>query len=138
MDSAKRSNAIVSSLFPAAVQSRLFKKQLDDRKTQKSRNVFSALTDGPKLRIKTFLNDEEAATRRNGNIYSDKSEMPDADAEAPIADLFPHTTVMFADIAGFTAWSSVREPTQVFVLLETVYKNFDRIAKRRRIFKVET
>ena len=28
---------------------------------------------------------------------------------------------MFADLVGFTAWSSVREPAQVFTLLETVY-----------------
>ena len=52
----------------------------------------------------------------------------------PIADLFPNTTIMFADIAGFTAWSSVREPSQVFTLLETVYQSFDAIAKRRRVF----
>ena len=38
-------------------------------------------------------------------------------------------------IAGFTAWSSVREPTQVFILLETLYHAFDEIAKRRRVFK---
>jgi class 3 adenylate cyclase len=58
--------------------------------------------------------------------------------DQPIADLFPHCTVMFADIAGFTAWSSTREPAQVFILLQTVYQNFDLIAKRRRVFKVET
>lgn len=52
--------------------------------------------------------------------------------------MFPHTTVLFADISGFTAWSSVREPSQVFTLLETVYKAFDKIAKRRKVFKVET
>ena len=45
---------------------------------------------------------------------------------------------MFADIAGFTAWSSVREPSQVFTLLETIYRAFDHIAKRRKVFKVET
>jgi class 3 adenylate cyclase len=45
---------------------------------------------------------------------------------------------MFADIAGFTAWSSEREPAQVFVLLETVYRNFDKLAKRLGVFKVET
>jgi Adenylate and Guanylate cyclase catalytic domain len=33
---------------------------------------------------------------------------------------------------------SVREPTQVFILLESVYGAFDKIAKRRNIFKVET
>ena len=45
---------------------------------------------------------------------------------------------MFADIVGFTAWSSVREPDQVFTLLETVYAAFDRAALQRKVFKVET
>ena len=36
-----------------------------------------------------------------------------------IASFFPETTVMFADISGFTAWASTREPAQVFQLLET-------------------
>jgi class 3 adenylate cyclase len=43
-----------------------------------------------------------------------------------------------ADIAGFTAWSSIRDPHQVFTLLETVFQSFDVIAKRYGIFKVET
>lgn len=32
----------------------------------------------------------------------------------------------------------MREPCQVFILLETLYAAFDAIAKRRRIFKIET
>lgn len=48
----------------------------------------------------------------------------------------PCCIVKFADIAGFTSWSSAREPCQVFVLLETLYQAFDEIAKRRRVFKV--
>jgi len=48
------------------------------------------------------------------------------------------TLTQFADIVGFTAWSSLREPVQVFTLLETLYGAFDYIAKRRRVFKVET
>jgi class 3 adenylate cyclase len=51
-----------------------------------------------------------------------------------LIDLF----LKFADIVGFTAWSSVRDPCQVFTLLETVYQAFDEIAKRRRVFKVHT
>jgi class 3 adenylate cyclase len=47
-------------------------------------------------------------------------------------------TIMFADLVGFTAWSSVREPTQVFTLLETIYRAYDDIARQRRVFKVET
>ena len=45
---------------------------------------------------------------------------------------------MFADIQGFTAWASVREPSQVFTLLEQIYGTFDIIAKRHGVFKVET
>ena len=47
-------------------------------------------------------------------------------------------TIMFADIEGFTAWSSMREPHQVFTLLEQIYFEFDKLAKRKSIFKVET
>jgi len=42
------------------------------------------------------------------------------------------------DIAGFTAWSSERDPSQVFILLQSIYGAFDHLAKRRRVFKVET
>jgi hypothetical protein len=62
----------------------------------------------------------------------------DSRSDKPIAELFSETTVMFADIAGFTAWSSIREPAQVFTLLESIYSSFDRIAVRRGVFKVET
>jgi class 3 adenylate cyclase len=47
-------------------------------------------------------------------------------------------SIVFADISGFTAWSSEREPEQVFQLLETVYQAFDRLAGRCGVFKVET
>jgi class 3 adenylate cyclase len=59
-------------------------------------------------------------------------------AAKPIADFFPHTTVLFEDVSGFTAWSSVREPAQVFVLLETLYAAFDKVATKRKVFKVKT
>ena len=69
--------------------------------------------------------------------YDGASDQGDKDDNV-IASFFPDTTVMFADIAGFTAWASTREPAQVFRLLETIYGAFDEIAKRRSIFKVET
>jgi hypothetical protein len=43
-------------------------------------------------------------------------------SSTPIADKFENTTIMFADLAGFTAWSSTRQPEQVFVLLEVSTK----------------
>lgn len=135
MESARRSNAIVSSLFPKSIRNRLYDEATDagsigtgggsskgggssgkgDSGTHpssksassglsasaSSRNFFT-----PKNRLKTFL---------------ESAPGDEADSE-PIADLFPAATVMFLDIAGFTAWSSEREPTQVFKLLETIYQ----------------
>lgn len=56
----------------------------------------------------------------------------------PIADLYQNCTVLFADIKGFTKWSSEREPVEVFRLLETLYGAFDRTAKRLKVCKIET
>jgi class 3 adenylate cyclase len=144
MTSAAQSNAIVSSLFPAEIRDRLFGH--DDVKKDKKDGV-SAMPESSKFRLKSYLNEaEKAAAANNQDDKQDPQQLISPEiAKAlnmydtkPIADLFPNTTVMFADIAGFTAWSSVREPSQVFTLLETVYRAFDSIAKRRRVFKVET
>ena len=58
--------------------------------------------------------------------------------DEPIAEMFPETTVMFADIQGFTAWTSEREPQQIFLLLETLYRAFDEQASKLGVFKVDT
>jgi len=115
MMTAIQSTTIVSSLFPANVRDRLLDANGDG-------NHAGPMFQPTKSRLRTFLNDGE----------------PSDGSNKPIADLFTDTTVMFADIAGFTAWSSVREPTQVFTLLETVYGAFDILAARRGVFKVET
>ncbi|CAB9512833.1 Receptor-type guanylate cyclase gcy [Seminavis robusta] len=72
-------------------------------------------------------------------VGSDSSESSPRDRSSKaLAELYLETSIMFADISGFTAWSSVRSPDQVFELLETVYRHFDEIAKNRGVFKVET
>jgi hypothetical protein len=133
----------VSSLFPAEVRDRLFKhksKKDKHKKNRKSIPVLASFPEGPKFRLKNYLNDETLGEDPKADKDAEYGSIKEKerDVDAPIADLFPEVTVMFADIAGFTAWSSVREPAQVFTLLETVYRSFDHIAKRRRVFKVET
>lgn len=130
---AKRSNAIVSALFPKNVRDRIMKEAEEQVEAELAqgkgrRNRFSA----PKSQLKTFLSDGQQAPNNNAPAGVT------AFGGKPIADLFPSATVMFGDISGFTAWSSVREPSQVFQLLETLYNAFDEIAGRRRVFKVET
>ena len=95
----------------------------------RNKNRQQPVVQHPKHRLKTYLAD------------GPKGKTDDSDEfglDKPIADLFPCTTVLFADIAGFTAWSSEREPEQVFTLLQTVYHAFDKIATKRNVFKVET
>lgn len=114
VDAAARSNAILSSLFPSQVRDRLLASNEGNK--QKGSKLQSLLqSDG----LNYDCDDAE-------NMLKSKH----------IADLFPETTILFADIVGFTAWSSVREPSQVFILLETIFQAFDIIAKKRRIFKV--
>lgn len=43
------------------------------------------------------------------------------------------SSTTIADIVGFTAWSSVRDPTDVFTLLESLYSCFDGIARRLKV-----
>lgn len=115
LEKAVQSHAVVSSLFPAVVRDRMFRAGATSDK-----NITAA---SAKKRLKSYLSE---------------GKKKDSVGSAPIADLFPYTTVMFADISGFTAWSSVREPAQVFQLLETIYRAFDNAARKRKVFKVET
>jgi Adenylate and Guanylate cyclase catalytic domain len=114
------STAIVSSLFPSDVRNRLY----DERQMGR---------DGAKKTNTSFQKDE-----KNDPELQHLVDKADIFSTSPNADVYPETTVLFADIAGFTGWSSERQPTQVFRLLENLYYAFDRIAKERRVFKVET
>jgi class 3 adenylate cyclase len=118
MESVLQTNRFVSTLFPANVRDQIMNEVLDDG------GETPFLAEG-KENAKLGIEDDEEI---NFGAYQTK----------PIADYFPYTTVMFADISGFTAWSSTREPFQVFQLLETLYGAFDDIAERRGVFKVET
>eukprot|EP00529_Nitzschia_sp_RCC80_P005556 CAMPEP_0113514622 /NCGR_PEP_ID=MMETSP0014_2-20120614/40508_1 /TAXON_ID=2857 /ORGANISM="Nitzschia sp." /LENGTH=1043 /DNA_ID=CAMNT_0000411133 /DNA_START=100 /DNA_END=3233 /DNA_ORIENTATION=- /assembly_acc=CAM_ASM_000159 len=160
---ADRTNAIISSLYPAEIRDRLLGRKPKNRKSKNkspsrssnddsSSDVAKSVKDvSSKQKLKSYLKDEDEANAANAAQESAAVDVENMDEKQreilkdtdmyetkPIAELFPNTTVMFADLAGFTAWSSVREPSQVFTLLEAVYGAFDQIAKRRRVFKVET
>jgi hypothetical protein len=113
LSSAVRSSEIVSSLFPSSVQDQLYPTLVSSDQHLRNLRVWP---------IQVGQGDQISAQIVGG----------------PIAKLYPETTVMFADIKGFTEWSASREPTQVFHLLETLYGAFDQIAKMYGVFKVET
>jgi hypothetical protein len=82
MQSATRSSAIVSSLFPLKVRTRLY---------EESAPALSEKEQSPQNRLKNFL------------VKAHTSSIDPINTE-PIADLFESTTVLFADIKGFTKW----------------------------------
>ncbi|KAG7358840.1 adenylate/guanylate cyclase [Nitzschia inconspicua] len=129
MKAAQKTTAIVSSLFPKNVQKRILASAFEDDDDKKR----SRLSTSGKDKLRTYF---DHGVHEESDIPPDSKHGPGFDK--PIADFFPDTTIMFADIVGFTAWSSTREPSQVFTLLETIYNQFDRLAKVRKVFKVET
>ena len=101
---AARSNAVVSDLFPGAIRDKI----LDQENGNTSSNN----------KMKNFLQNGKVTTWKDGK---------------PLAELYLDTTVLYADISGFTAWTSVREPFQVFTLLEALYQSFDQVRAARRL-----
>lgn len=107
---AKQAGAIVSSIFPAAVRRRLYE---DDNSNSNSKvkgqgafkQAVPMAVDAQKTRLKGFLNEGE--TMPAEGLQPNNSKEPQK-LEKAIADLFPNTTILFADIVGFTAWSSQR------------------------------
>ena len=155
---AKKSLEIVNSLFPATVRDRLMEKDGNssgDRigmnrastggiskrsqigKPSRVASIFQSMAET----IAPTINEsfaEDTDTRASFSTSYLIKKIKRKMTSRPIADLFPQVSVLFADIAGFTAWSSVREPSQVFTLLESIFETFDAIAKRHKVFKVET
>eukprot|EP00980_Cylindrotheca_fusiformis_P019552 scaffold6776_cov124-Cylindrotheca_fusiformis.AAC.7 len=116
MDRVAKQERIVSDVFPAAIRDRLYENQAKNRMNRKG------------------VEDDDEPLGLDGTFYGRSNTI----GSAPLADLFPSVTVVFADLVGFTAWSSAREPHQVFILLETIYGAFDKLAYRHSVFKVET
>jgi class 3 adenylate cyclase len=144
---AVRSNAIVTSMFPSMVRERLFQNaeihhgDIPQQRTSmdllatgfrpaRRLSLFAVGFETPKIKLKSFMQ----ASVANAQL----TDLPHVHDTLPIADYFSTSTVLFADITGFTAWCSQREPTQVFILLETIYGSFDALAKRHGVFKIET
>ena len=122
MDKAVKSTAVVSSLFPDVVRESILNRQQND-----GGEVNNHRTDSVTM--------GETSNRGSSRSWNYSSSTPEP---KHLRFTAKNTTVMFGDIAGFTAWSSTRTPDQVFDLLEALYQSFDELAKRRKVFKVET
>jgi class 3 adenylate cyclase len=58
--------------------------------------------------------------------------------ERRIAELHPETTVLFADIVGFTPWAQATDPARVVEVLDRLFTRFDELAAEHRVEKIKT
>ena len=55
-----------------------------------------------------------------------------------LIDIFDEVTILFADIAGFTAYSSNREPEEVVLMLRNLFTDFDKCCLIHNVYKLYT
>lgn len=110
LDRAVRATAVVSSLYPENVREQIINDDAND----------------------------ESKSRKRKQVFLRSEVSGSALSAPPLATKYLNCTVYFADLAGFTKWSSARQPEQVFQLLEALFKEFDAVAIKRGVYKVET
>jgi adenylate cyclase len=55
-----------------------------------------------------------------------------------IADAYPNTTVLFADLVGFTPWAGRTDPGKVVSFLDDLFSRFDELATECGVEKIKT
>lgn len=162
---AQQSANIVDSMFPAGFRERLYKSHQDNDKkkrssvtsncdaseaTRKASNKANGEGDGRSRSRSPSYRRQSTRPRKIVNLQIDKfmagvrsapkdhNPMAHLDDDKPIADLFLDTSIMFADIVGFTKWSAGHSPNEVFKLLERLFWEFDELAVRQNVFKLGT
>jgi adenylate cyclase len=83
-----------------------------------------------------------AAERRVDELLTNAIPVSIADrlrrGERRIAERFPETTVLFADIVGFTPYARRTSPEDVVALLDGLFTRFDDLADRHGLEKIKT
>jgi class 3 adenylate cyclase len=93
---------------------------------------------------RAFLYEREAAgeRERSDRLLLNILPAPIAErlkeTEGPIADHHAEATILFADIAGFTAMSTRMPADELVALLNAVFTGFDQLARRHGVEKIKT
>jgi hypothetical protein len=112
LQKAVHSIAIVSSLFPSVVRDRIFPFASSPAAAGSSRTIGGktgesgatlAAEDTPKKRLKNIIHRRSSVGASTGSSQQQEGCVV-SDYSKPVAELFPDSTVLFADLAGFTAW----------------------------------
>lgn len=103
LESAKRSTAIIKSLFPTGIRNRLLDEARSNNRFEKMLPEDYAMMETPKLRLQSYL--EPSASKLP---LSRRTAAAGILGSEPIAEFFPAATIMFADLSGYVAaWACV-------------------------------
>lgn len=58
--------------------------------------------------------------------------------ENTVTDIFFQVTVIYADIVGFTPWSSGRDAREIVEMLSMLFRKFDKSSVKHHVYKVHT
>ena len=155
MNFASKAGHIVDNLFPSSVRERLFRhvdqinEPTNDEEEGPSLQMDSKSESDGSRRLNTLKEIRGFLKGRRGNDsnqrpvseYSDSNlsldNYTDINTTNPIVDRFDDTSIMFSDIVGFTKWSSDHSPEEVFRLIENLFYEFDKIAARMNVLKLD-
>lgn len=157
---ATASREIIRKLYPEQIRQRLLKREsaVQDEKSAVELLGRRRTAVGNRALMRQRIQDFVRRSRRVSNssearhdddIGSSNEDSDDDEEENqnspsscmpshPLADDFDQTSMLFADIANFTYWSSNHTPIEVFTLLESIFVEFDRIAKEMGVYKLST
>lgn len=122
--------AVVSDIFPQKIKDQLMSEQL----AQRGSDARSSTNPGGGILFSALGGLVGTSDKRSPTRDTKAAAVP----LAALAELYPHTTVVFADVVGFTSWSSSVPPAEVLRFLEGIFGEFDILAKSLDVFKVET
>jgi adenylate cyclase len=110
-------------------------RELIRRQSNEVKTLYDKIVVEQKLSERLLLNvlPRAIAERLKGR----REEIGDSFPEV-IADSFPEVTVLFADIVGFTKFSTGVSPERLVVLLNEIFTDYDTIADNRGLEKIKS
>lgn len=85
-----------------------------------------------------LVNEQEKSERLLLNILPLLVAQRLKSGEKLIADSYPEASVLFADIVGFTDFSSRISPEELVTYLDDIFRRFDALAERHGLEKIKT
>ena len=104
--------------------------------------LFTVFTDEKRMRENTVLKNaaekEITKTQQLLTQMMPPTALSNLEKGYEVMDRLNQVTIMFADIVGFTAWSSTRTPFEVVSMLSELFTRFDKMCVENSVYKVHT